>query len=60
MKRLIITILCLLLATMAVAQEKKLLADFYTVLGRFQPYAGITLGGGAMTTLLMMEEPALP
>ena len=35
-----------------------LLADFYTVLGRFQPYAGLTLGGGAMTTLLMFEEPA--
>ena len=35
-----------------------LLADYYTVLGRFQPYAGITLGGGAMTTLLMMEEPS--
>ena len=35
-----------------------LLADFYTVLGRFQPYAGLTLGGGAMTTLLMSEEPA--
>ena len=34
-----------------------LLADFFTVLGRFQPYAGLTLGGGAMTTLLMMEEP---
>ena len=34
-----------------------LLADCYTVLGRFQPYAGLTLGGGAMTTLLMMEEP---
>jgi hypothetical protein len=37
-----------------------LLADFYTVQGRFQPYAGITLGGGSMTTLLMMEEPASP
>lgn len=35
-----------------------LLADFYTVVGRFQPYAGLTLGGGAMTTLLMFEEPA--
>ena len=35
-----------------------LLADVYTVLGRFQPYAGLTLGGGAMTTLLMFEEPA--
>ena len=35
-----------------------LLADFYTVLGRFQPYAGLTLGGGAMTTLLMMENPS--
>lgn len=34
-----------------------LLADFYTVLGKFQPYAGLTLGGGAMTTLLMFEEP---
>ena len=34
-----------------------LLADIYTVLGRFQPYAGLTLGGGAMTTLLMMETP---
>lgn len=34
-----------------------LLADFYTVLGRFLPYGGITLGGGAMTTLLMMKEP---
>ncbi|MBO4263701.1 MAG: hypothetical protein J5871_03360 [Bacteroidales bacterium] len=35
-----------------------LLADCYTVLGRFQPYAGLSLGGGAMTTLLMFEEPA--
>lgn len=35
-----------------------ILANFYTVLGRFQPYAGLTLGGGAMTTLLMFEEPA--
>ena len=35
-----------------------LLADFYTVLGRFQPYAGLTLGGGAMTTLLMTENPS--
>lgn len=35
-----------------------LLADYYTVLGRFQPYAGLTLGGGAMTTLLMFKEPA--
>ena len=34
-----------------------LLADFYKVIGRFQPYAGLTLGGGAMTTLLMLEEP---
>ncbi len=37
-----------------------LLADTYMVLGRFQPYAGLTLGGGAMTTLLMFEEPASP
>lgn len=35
-----------------------LLADFYTVMGKFQPYAGLTLGGGAMTTLLMFEEPS--
>lgn len=34
-----------------------LLADFYTVVGRFQPYAGLTVGGGAMTTLLMFENP---
>ena len=37
-----------------------ILADCYTVIGKFQPYAGITLGGGAMTTLLMMESPASP
>ena len=35
-----------------------LLADVFTVVGRLQPYAGLTLGGGAMTTLLMMENPA--
>lgn len=35
-----------------------LLADVYTVIGRFQPYAGITLGGGAGTTLLLDEAPA--
>ena len=35
-----------------------LLADAYTVWGRFQPYVGVTVGGGAMTTLLMAEEPA--
>ena len=35
-----------------------LLADFYAVLGKIQPSAGVTLGGGAMTTLLMFEEPA--
>lgn len=37
-----------------------ILADSYTVLGKFQPYAGITLGGGSMTTLLMLEEPESP
>lgn len=37
-----------------------LLADFYAVLGRLQPYAGLTIGGGAMTTLLMSEEPESP
>jgi hypothetical protein len=35
-----------------------LLADVYTVVGRWQPYTGLTLGGGAMTTLLMMENPS--
>lgn len=35
-----------------------LLADAYTVFGRFQPYAGLTLGGGAMTSLLMKETPS--
>ena len=35
-----------------------LLADFYTVVGRFQPYAGLALGGGAMNTLLMSGKPA--
>lgn len=35
-----------------------LLADVYTVWGKFQPYIGLTLGGGAMTALLMMENPS--
>lgn len=35
-----------------------LLADAYIRVGRFQPYAGLTLGGGAATTLLMFEEPS--
>ena len=35
-----------------------LLADAYTVWERFQPYVGVTLGGGAMTTLLMTGVPA--
>ena len=34
------------------------LADVYTVVGRFQPYGGVTIGGGSMTTLLMTEEPS--
>ena len=34
-----------------------ILTDIYSVFGRFQPYAGITLGGGAATTLLMDESP---
>lgn len=37
-----------------------LLADFRIVTGRLQPYAGLTLGGGAMTTLLMFDEPYQP
>jgi len=35
-----------------------LLADGYAVLGKFQPYIGLTVGGGAMTTLLMMDNPS--
>ena len=35
-----------------------LLADAYMVIGRFQPYAGLTLGGGSMKSLLMMESPS--
>ncbi len=37
-----------------------ILADYYAVFGKFQPYAGLTLGGGAMTTLLMEENPSSP
>ena len=33
------------------------LADFYMTIGRLQPYIGATVGGGAMTTLLMYEKP---
>lgn len=33
------------------------LVDAYTVLGRIQPYVGLTVGGGAATTLLMSESP---
>lgn len=29
------------------------LADFYWIFGRFQPYVGLTVGGGALTHLLM-------
>lgn len=34
------------------------LADIYSVYGSFQPYAGITLGGDAATTLLMDKFPS--
>lgn len=37
-----------------------LLADCYTKIGMFQPYIGLTLGGGAMTTLLMKDKAASP
>jgi hypothetical protein len=36
------------------------LADFYWIFGRFQPYVGLTIGGGALTHYLMFEEPASP
>jgi len=35
-----------------------ILADVYGVFGRFQPYGGVTLGGGAMTAVLMTETPS--
>lgn len=35
-----------------------LLGDFYLTAGRFMPFAGLTLGGGAQTSFLMKEEPA--
>ena len=37
-----------------------LLADVRTVVGKFQPYAGLTVGGGVNTALLMFEEPESP
>lgn len=33
-----------------------LLGDFYWTFGRFMPYAGLTLGGGANTNLLIMSK----
>lgn len=35
------------------------LADFYWIFGRFQPYAGLTIGGGALTHNLMFESPTM-
>ena len=37
-----------------------LLADVRTVIGKLQPYAGLTVGGGVNTALLMFEEPESP
>lgn len=34
-----------------------ILADAYMNIGRLRPYVGVTVGGGAMTTLLMTEQP---
>lgn len=34
-----------------------LVLDTYMNIGRLQPYLGFTVGGGAMTTLLMTERP---
>jgi len=33
------------------------LGDFYWILGKLMPFAGLTLGGGAVTDFLMMEGP---
>ena len=35
-----------------------LVLDTYMNIGRLQPYLGFTVGGGAMTTLLMTGKPA--
>lgn len=35
-----------------------ILGDFYWVLGRFVPYAGLTVGGGVNTNLLILGENA--
>ena len=35
-----------------------LVVDGYFTFGRWMPYAGLTLGGGSATTLLMNETPA--
>lgn len=35
-----------------------ILADAYMNIGRLRPYVGVTVGGGAMTTLLMTEKPS--
>ncbi len=32
-----------------------LMGDFFWEVGRFMPYAGLTVGGGSMTSFLMME-----
>lgn len=35
-----------------------LLGDFYWPIGRFVPYAGVTIGGGANSNLLVLDEKA--
>lgn len=32
-----------------------LLGDFYTIKGRYMPYIGLTVGGGAVTSFLMLD-----
>lgn len=32
------------------------IADFYWILGKFMPYAGLSIGGGAQTTFLMFDH----
>lgn len=33
------------------------LADFYWTVNRFMPYAGLTVGGGSVTSLIMKDAP---
>lgn len=59
MKKLFTILACLSIMFVASAQEKKLLQGFDGGMMIHTGYlSGLTLGGGAMTTLLMTENPS--